>query len=80
MQVENKCDIIKDIKNIRDVENLLCELGCSKKEAGYVIKIVKSAQGEPDVEGEGEPNPDIGDETLAEAFKATLETLKSYKV
>ena len=57
------CDIIGSIKTIRDVENLLCELGVSKKEAGYIIKVVKSSQGEPanvivnEDEGEGEPKP-----------------------
>lgn len=55
-QKNKTCDIIGNIKTIRDVENLLCELGVSKKEAGYIIKVVKSSQGEPvnkEDEGEG---------------------------
>ena len=59
-QKNKTCDIINNIKTIRDVENLLCELGISKKEAGYIIKVVKSSQGEPvnEDEGEGEPKPE----------------------
>lgn len=51
-------DIIGSINTIRDVENLLCELGVSKKEAGYIIKVVKSSQGEPAKEDEGMGEPD----------------------
>lgn len=64
MHDKEKCDIINTVKSIRDVENLLCELGVSKKEAGYIIRVVKnSSQGEPandeggKIEGsEGEPS------------------------
>lgn len=56
-------DIIGSINTIRDVENLLCELGVSKKEAGYIIKVVKSSQGEPAKEDEGMGEPDAPQET-----------------
>lgn len=80
------CDIINTIKNIRDVENLLCELGVSKKEAGYIIKVVKSAQGEPvsEVAGKGEPNPkstsDNEEKEIAEALSKILSTLQENKL
>lgn len=63
LQVKNQktqefleCDIMQDIKTVRDVENLLVGVGCTKKEAGYVISVVKSSKGDPDGdEGKGEP-------------------------
>lgn len=80
------CDIINTIKNIRDVENLLCKLGVSKKEAGYIIKVVKSSQGEPvsEVAGKGEPNPkstnDNEEKEIAEALSKILSTLQENKL
>lgn len=77
-----KCDIINNIKSIRDVENLLCELGISKKEAGYIIKVVKSGEGEPKPEGveggEGEPKPKETSQTDNEelVLKGILEALQ----
>lgn len=85
-QNNSKYDIINTIKNIRDVENLLCELGASKKEAGYIIKVVKSSQGEPvsEDEGKGEPNPkstnDNEEKEIAEALSKILSTLQEYKL
>lgn len=56
MQENPECDIMNDIKTIRDVESLLISAGCTKKEAGYIISLCKnSTQGDPKVEdGEGE--------------------------
>lgn len=83
-QNNSSYDIINTIKNIRDVENLLCELGISKKEAGYIIKVIKSSQGEPvEDEGEGEPNPQsAGDneKEVAEALSKILSTLQECKI
>ena len=86
-QNNSEYDIINTIKNIRDVENLLCELGVSKKEAGYIIKVVKSSQGEPNEdEGKGEPNPQPEDkdtektEDYAKALNSILSTLKECKI
>lgn len=75
-------DIINNIKNIRDVENLLCELGISKKEAGYIIKVIKSSKGEPkEDEDKGEPNPLTDSEkTEIEALNKILSTLKECKI
>ena len=66
------CDIMQDIKTIRDVENLLVSVGCTKKEAGYVIKVVKSSQGEPSDEGEGEPSQNDVDIELLIGLKNVL--------
>jgi ATP-dependent Clp protease protease subunit len=83
-QNNSSYDIINTIKNIRDVENLLCELGISKKEAGYIIKVIKSSQGEPvGDEGEGEPNPQSAEDNekeVAEALNKILSTLQECKI
>ena len=60
MQENLECDIMNDIKTVRDAENLLVSVGCSKKEAGYIISVIKGSQsskGEPnDEQDEGEPS------------------------
>lgn len=70
MQKNKSCDIMNEIKTIRDVENLLVNNGCTKKEAGYIISLIKSSssQGEPS-EGKGEGEPSQEQENL----KALLE-------
>ncbi len=78
-------DIINSVKNIRDVENLLCSLGVSKREAGYIIKVVKSSQGEPNEDKDkGEPSPDQQNDNeemqTIEALSKILSTLKEYKI
>ena len=48
---------MQDIKTVRDVENLLVSVGCTKKEAGYIISLVKASQGDPsEQKDEGEPS------------------------
>lgn len=82
MHKKNNYDILNNIKNIRDVEKLLCDLGCSKSEAGYVIKVVKnsasSEQGEPASENgsKGEPS----DQEAVNYLQDILTTLNDFKV
>lgn len=57
VQENVECDIMQDIKTVRDVENLLVSVGCTKKEAGYIISLVKASQGDPsEQKDEGEPS------------------------
>lgn len=73
LQVKNQktqefleCDIMQDIKTVRDVENLLIGVGCTKKEAGYVISVVKSSKGDPEGdEGKGEPSQENAEDIQA---------------
>jgi hypothetical protein len=55
-----------------------------KKEAGYIIKVIKSSQGEPvGDEGEGEPNPQSAEDNekeVAEALNKILSTLQECKI
>lgn len=59
-------DILTNIKTIRDVENLLIEVGCTKKEAGYIISLVKNnvfvPQGDPSENSEDEGDPNLKQE------------------
>ena len=63
-----ECDIMNDIKTVRDVESLLVSVGCTKKEAGYIISVIKNCskpQGDPSEEeqekGKGEQSQNNDD-------------------
>ena len=67
-----ECDIMNDIKTVRDVESLLVSVGCTKKEAGYIISVIKNCskpQGDPSEEeqeeGKGEQSQNNNDDINA---------------
>lgn len=71
-----ECDIMNDIKTIRDVESLLIGVGCTKKEAGYIISVIKSSQGDPS-EDEDEGKQSEGDPSQEQKSKNTDEELQA---